>query len=329
LNILFTSIGRRVELVHAFKRAFQSLQLKGKIIATDMDSLAPALRVVDDPYIVPPLHSPDYIATVVDICKKESVDFIFPLIDPDVSVLANHRKVLEETGARALVISPEAAKITTDKCLTEKFFAGLELSVPKSWLPSQIDASQFHYPVFIKPRAGSASKNAFHAHNRKELEFFLEYIPDPIVQEYLPGPEITSDVICDPDGNLLAVVSRRRIEVRFGEVAKGVTILDARIIDACVKIARQLGAIGPITVQCMMKENHPYFTEINARFGGGLPLGIEAGVDSPKWLLARLAGIPIEIPPLGTYRTGLYMTRYDESFFITESEREHIPRRHI
>ena len=329
MNILFTSIGRRVELVRAFNRAFQSLHLKGKIVGTDMDRLAPALRVVDAAYIVPPLDSPDYISAIAGICKKEQIDFIFPLIDPGVSFLATHSKALETAGARVVVISPEAAKITTDKYATERFFLGLGLAVPKSWLPQQIDPSECSYPVFIKPRAGSASKNAFYAENRRELEFFLQYIQDPIVQECLPGPEVTSDVICDLEGNVLAVVSRRRLEVRFGEVSKGVTIFDSRIIDACVKIAQELGAIGPITVQCMMKDNIPHFTEINARFGGGLPLGIEAGVDSPKWLLARLAGIPIEIPPLGTYRTGLYMTRYDESFFITESEREEIPRRPI
>jgi carbamoyl-phosphate synthase large subunit len=89
-----------------------------------------------------------------------------------------------------------------------------------------------------------------------------------------------------------------------------------------VKIARELPAVGPITVQCIMKDGIPHFTEINARLGGGVPLGIAAGADSPKWLLARIAGINIDIPPLGSYQTGLYITRFDDSFFITEVERE-------
>jgi carbamoyl-phosphate synthase large subunit len=78
-----------------------------------------------------------------------------------------------------------------------------------------------------------------------------------------------------------------------------------------------------------MKDDIPYFTEVNARFGGGLPLGIAAGVDSPRWLLALAAGLPIEIPPVGTYKTGLYMTRFDDSFFLTEEEYAHSSSRRL
>ena len=76
----------------------------------------------------------------------------------------------------------------------------------------------------------------------------------------------------------------------------------------------------------MLKDGSPHFTEINARFGGGLPLGIAAGADSPRWLLARLAGLSVDIPPLGTYAQGLYMTRYDDSFFLTQDEHERLGR---
>jgi carbamoyl-phosphate synthase large subunit len=329
LNIAFTSIGRRVELVHAFQRAYADLQLDGRIVGLDMDPLAPALKVTESSYVVPSLQSTDYIETLLSIFQRESIDFVFPLIDPDIPFLASHKHQLETNGTRLIVLSRAAAEITGDKYRTTEFFKNLGLPVPRTWMPSQINMSQIEYPVFIKPRAGSAGKNAFAAQNQRELEFFLEYITDPIVQECLPGPEITNDVICDLENSVLAVVSRQRIEVRYGEVSKGVTIQDSRIQDACVRIARELKTVGPLTVQCMMKDEVPYFTEINARFGGGLPLGIEAGVNSPKWLLARFADIPIDIPPLGTYKTGLYMTRYDDSFFISELECEKLLRRHL
>jgi len=104
--------------------------------------------------------------------------------------------------------------------------------------------------------------------------------------------------------------------VRWGEVAKGVTIYNPFIIDSCVKIAKEINAVGPITIQCIMKNNIPHFTEINARFGGGVPLGIAAGVNSPLWLLAKAAGMDVKIPPLGTYKVRLRMTRFDDSFFL-------------
>ena len=60
--------------------------------------------------------------------------------------------------------------------------------------------------------------------------------------------------------------------------------------------------------------------EINARLGGGIPLAIAAGVDVPGLLLAHAAGRPIARPELDSYELGLYMTRSDESIFLTEDE---------
>ena len=117
------------------------------------------------------------------------------------------------------------------------------------------------------------------------------------------------------------MVSRRRIEVRSGEVAKGVTVCLPEVLDGCLRIARALPAIGPITVQCLMQGDTPRFTEINARFGGGVPLGIAAGVNAPLLLLSKCAGIPVPTPPLGLYQTGLYISRFDDSFMMTDDER--------
>jgi hypothetical protein len=116
MNVLFTSVGRRVELLKAFRTAYRSLQLEGCIIALDIDPLAPALRLADRSYIVPRLDSLDYIPTLVDICAKERADVVFPLIDPDVQVLSQHRAQIEAVGARLAVVSIEAAK-TCDAAL--------------------------------------------------------------------------------------------------------------------------------------------------------------------------------------------------------------------
>ena len=329
VHVLFTSAGRRVELMRAFRRAYESLGISGHIVAADIDPLAPALQEVDIPYIVPRLTEPEYMPSLLEICRRDQIDLIFPLIDPDIPVLAARRSEIEATGARLAVVSPEAAEMTADKWQTTRFFQSLGLPTPQSWLPGQASADDLTFPVFIKPRRGSAAQYTFKVRNADELEFFVNYVPDPIIQEYLPGPEITNDVVCDLDGEVLAVVSRQRIEVRWGEVAKGVTIYDSAITTACVKIAQALPAVGPITVQCMMKDGVAHFTEINARLGGGVPLGIAAGADYPRWLLARSAGIPADIPPLGSYRTGLYLTRYDDSFFLSEAQREQMARHHL
>ena len=41
--------------------------------------------------------------------------------------------------------------------------------------------------------------------DRQQLDFFSQYVPQPILQEYLPGPEITNDVICDAKGKVVLI----------------------------------------------------------------------------------------------------------------------------
>lgn len=322
VNVLFTSAGRRVELLRAFRRAIEQLDAPGRLVAIDVDPLAPALRLADRPYIVPRLDRPDYVPALCEILRREEISVVFPLIDPDIPKLAAHREELEATGARLAVVPAQAAAVARDKWQTVEFFARLGLDVPRSWLPGQLDPQTAQYPLFIKPRDGSASQQTFRVENARQLEFFSEYIHEPIIQEYLQGPEITNDVVCDLQGRVLSVVSRQRIRVRAGEVIVGKTLYDPALVEACTRVAAALPAIGPITVQCMMHAGRPHFTEINARMGGGLPLGIAAGVDWPRWLLARVAGLEVDVPPLGPCRQDLYLTRFDDSFFVSETERD-------
>jgi carbamoyl-phosphate synthase large subunit len=318
ISVLFTSVGRRVELLRAFRRAYADEALSGKIVATDVDPLAPALRVADKAYLVPRSDNPAYVPALLRICEKESADLVFPLIDGDIPILAENRKQFTSVGARAVVVDEKAALATGDKWRLSNLLMSLGIPAPKTWLGGKGDIEEREFPLVVKPRFGSAGKNVLVVRTEEELQFFLRYVSQPIVQEFVGGTEVTNDVVCDFDGEVLAVVSRERIEVRWGEVAKGRTILHRRIVDACVEIARSLNAIGPITVQCILREGEPLFTEINARFGGGAPLGFAAGVDSPRYLLALAAGRRPDAPPLGTYKVGLYLTRYDNSYFLEE-----------
>ena len=327
-NILFTSAGRRVELLRTFQRAYDELGLEGKIIAVDVDPLAPALQIADVVYVVPHSQSPDYIPAVLSICRREHVNLLFPLIDPDIPILARHRIVIEQTGASLAVIPSKSLDIVADKWITMQYFKKIGLPASASWLPKDQAVLAQPFPLFIKPRRGSAAQNAFKVRNRKELDFFSEYVPDPIIQEFLPGPEITADIVCDLDGKVLTIVLRQRIEVRAGEVIKCVTVHDAYIEAACRTIAETLPAIGPITVQCILKDSRPYFTEINARFGGGFPLGVMAGADSSKLLLARMAGLPLTMAS-DQYFSGCYFTRYDDTFFLSQGDHDKIARRHL
>lgn len=313
LNLLFTSVGRRVALLKLFRRAFDELELPGRIVAVDHSPHAAALQFADTAHLVPSIDEPEYHNALMEVVERNEVCVVFPLIDPDVPVLAAMRSRLAARGSHVATVAEAFLSAVGDKWEAGRQFAELGISRPRAWLPEQLDEIPQQYPLFIKPRDGSASGHCYTVRSERELRFFAEYVPRPIIQEYLPGPEITNDVICDVRGNVLDVISRERMQVRGGEVTVGRTVHDAEIADSAARIARAVGATGPITVQCIMKGSHPCFTEINARLGGGVTCGPLAGATWPRNLVASLAGLPVTPRTGPSYRPGVVFSRYHDA----------------
>ena len=84
-----------------------------------------------------------------------------------------------------------------------------------------------------------------------------------------------------------------------------------------LRICESLGAAGPLTIQAFLTCGGPVLTEINARFGGGFPLSLEAGADYPGWIMDMTAGIPVR-PRFGEYEPGVFMTRHHVERFVRQ-----------
>jgi carbamoyl-phosphate synthase large subunit len=315
VNVLLVNAGRRVELLRLFRQAYTESGLAGRILATDVDPLAPALQEADAHFLVPRDDDPGFVPALARICRSESIGLVFPLTDPAIPLLAARRADFEAVGARLAVVPVEASERTHDKWKFHQWLRSAGFPGPETWLPDDLPREP-PFPLFVKPRFGSAGRQAHRVDEAEELAFYLARVERPIVQVFVDGPEVTNDVFCGLDGEVWAVVSRRRIEVRWGEVHKGVTLIDPALLESCAGMARALRAIGPVTIQCLFQQGRPLFTEVNARFAGGMPLAVAAGVPAPLWYLRQAAGLDVAPPPLGSYRAGVYLTRYDESFFL-------------
>lgn len=319
LNILFTSVGRRVSLIRQFVKAHGDLGLGGKIFTTDLKSNAPASLVTDHFVQAPRIDSPDFIPFLLDLCKTQNIDLLFPLIDTELMPIAAHVQAFRDIGTTPVIADVEAIRISADKRSTADFFSNAGVMGPALLdahrLLADDDAS---YPVLLKPAAGSSSIGVTKIMNRDELRFFNDYIEDPMIQEFVEGEEYTLDVLVDFSGLVRCVVPRLRIETRAGEISKGITVKNRAIMDATAKLVAQLpGAVGCITVQCFLTPSGDIkFIEINPRFGGGAPLAIEAGADYPRWLMEMHLGREPEIAFDG-WQDGLTMLRYDDAIFVS------------
>ncbi len=318
LNILILSAGRRVELISCFKRAKERLKIKGTIVAADASELAPALYFADINEVVPRISDSDgYIKSITDICRNFNISLVVPTIDTELLLLSERRAEIEETGAKVLISDERVTRICRDKKNTQEFLEEKGFLVPHMLSKKELqNPGKLTYPLFIKPRDGSSSINAFQVHNEGELELYLKLIEKPIVQEYIEGTEYTVDVFTDFDSNIITIVPRIRIATRSGEIAKGVIRKDREIIEDVKKLMEALRPIGHITVQCKKTQKGIEYIEINPRFGGGAPMSIMAGADSCENLYRLLMGEKLKYNE--HYRENLTFLRFDQSIMLNE-----------
>lgn len=316
INILFTSSGRRVSLIRKFREAYTTQGFSGRIITADLQSTAPTAHFADSHYLVPRLKEDGYVPALLEICRKEAVDLIIPLIDSELLLLASNRHRFEEAGVKLLLSSYELNEICCDKAATFRFFAANGIATPKVYSDEDLALQRYTFPLMIKPVNGSSSKGVVKIENEKELRFFLDYIPEAMVQEYVSGDEYTVDVMTDWNGKVKTIVPRLRIETRAGEVSKGTTRKDMAIMQAVEGVVNALpGPVGCLTLQCFRQEDGSItFIEINPRFGGGIPLSIEAGALFPYWCLQMAGNRPLGKADY-SWTDELTMLRYDDAVF--------------
>ncbi|MBU0639879.1 MAG: ATP-grasp domain-containing protein [Planctomycetes bacterium] len=319
LTVLFTCVGRRIELVQAFRAAARRLGVKLRTVAVDSVPTAPGLFCVDTPVVVPPVSDPGYIDAVADVARRYQANVLVPTIDTDLRALADHRDAFAADGCLPLIAEPHVIHICRDKIETFRFLRQHGMDTPVTYTPEEVTAFESHtFPYFLKPRYGSASVWVHKINDQLDLDYYLQRVHEPIVQEFVDGVEHTLDAYVGLTGTVRCVVPRARREVRSGEVSKGVAVKNPEIMQAGKRVVEALGPSvrGVVTLQCIVTaERRIRFIEINPRFGGGAPLAIAAGADFPAWLLQELRGEQPKIEFDG-FRHGLSMLRYDWSVFV-------------
>lgn len=320
INILFTSSGRRVELVKHFMSVIKGLDVNGKVITVDIKDNSPAGKVADKHILVPRVNSEDYIPNLLKICKENCIDLLIPLIDTELLLLAENKDHFEAIGVKLLLSDVKVHEICNDKQLTAKFFEENNFGTPKIYdIKKQLDSPTLEGELLIKPSKGSSGFGVHKVSNKEELKFYSENLNDPILQEFIRGEEYTIDVFTDLKGKVLTAVPRLRIETRAGEVSKGKTCYNRLLIDKATEVVNALAnAIGCITVQCFLTENNDVkFIEINPRFGGGAPLSLTAGADYAKYLVETLLNREPSFD-ITRWQNNLLMLRYDAAIFLEE-----------
>ena len=291
MNILILSAGTRNKIVQYFVR---ELNGSGKVIATDMSELAPAIYEADKYYIVPKMTDQNYLDIILKICEDEQVDGVLSLIDPELSFLANNKEKFESIGTVVVGSSYELCELSLDKFQMYNWLLEHKYRCAKSYIDKELfyqdlENGVITYPVFVKPARGSASIAISKVYDKETVELLLAHDDGLMIQEFLNGQEIGADVYIDMlSGEVVSIFTKKKVKMRAGETDKAVSFKDENLFELITKFVTEAGYRGQIDIDIFEVNGKYYISEVNPRFGGGYPHAYECGVNHMKLIVNNL-----------------------------------------
>jgi len=314
MNILLLSVGTRNLIVRYFKRVVGE---EGRVVAADMQRIAPAIYEADSRYIVPRISDERYIDIVLDICRKEKIDGVLSLIDPELSLLAENEERFREIGVTIIGSSYELCERALNKMAMFRWLRenGYRCALSYDNLNdfyADLRDGKIAYPVVVKPIYGSASIDVLIVHDSEMLEMLFARHKDLMIQEYFDGFEIGADCYIDMiSGELVSIFTKKKLLMRSGETDKSISFKDEKLFELIERFCDDSGWKGQIDIDLFEKDGEYYFSEVNPRFGGGYPHAYMCGCDHMALIVNNLRSERNE-KHIGCYEDGMYMMKYGD-----------------
>ena len=307
-----------------------------RLIGADMNDDKTMLEMVDTYYPVPRGDDPKYVDIILDICKKEKVDIVMPIMSVELESLSRNKEKFREIGTIVSVSDIESLEIANDKLRLMDYMSVNGFDCPKYYRIGNADeliryAKELGYPekkVCVKATHGSGSRgfrildgrinkydrfmyekpntNLISLEEMTEILSIPEAMPEMIVMEYLPGNEYTVDLLADK-GRVMYNCCRKSLNMDNSIMLDGVIESKKEVLDLCEKVVKSLKLDGNIGFD--LKENKngkPYIMECNPRMTAGIPMFMAAGINLPYLCVKKIMGE--ELPEL-SIKEGMKMKR--------------------
>lgn len=315
INALILSAGTRNKVVQAFRAALAD---SGRVIAADLSPYAPALYDADAFHLTPRYTDDGYEQRLLEIIDREQISFVLSLIDPELEVLARLRDKLAEHGASAVVSDLDAVVRAHDKYAMYEYCVERGFNTIRSFATLddadiEIAAGTLSFPLFVKPRWGSASIQVTKVPDQAMLTDLMQREPALLIQEFAPGQEYGVDAYVDlHSGEVVSLFAKKKLKMRAGETDKAVSVRDELLLDTVERFLTGSGYRGPLDLDVFADGEGGYLiSEVNPRFGGGYPHAYACGVDFPSLIVNNLRGNtnPRQAP---AYAEGHVMMKYSD-----------------
>jgi len=316
ITILMTSVGN-----DGFPSVLSAVKENGerdvRVVGVDMLSGSAGLYLADSGHVVPPRSDAVGLCNrLMDICREEHVDLIYPLSTDDQDFFAAHCNMFQRNGIKVIVSSENALNIANNKLTLYRYASEYSIPCPAFESVSSFDgfekaAHSLGYPLkrvvlrcdrgtgsnglkIIDPHVSSYAR--FIDRDNKVVSYRevaswlkdMDEWPDMHMVKYLPNKEYSTDVLC-LSGETIAAVTRLRSTMLYGLAVKATVVRDDAISAIASDIVSKLGLSYVVNIQFREDENgKPMLMEINPRIPGSIGLTVNAGVNMP-YLAVKLA----------------------------------------
>lgn len=309
-NILLTSAGGLTGI-------FLSKHLKNtgdyKIVAIDKSEINPLLNWVDSFYAVPSIDDELYFENLINIINQEQIDILIPITSFDVEFFSKPEVKMKLSSIKYLLLDYDIHKILSNKKSCYEYLNKFDIMTPYIYEDKEL----IDFPVIMKPKEGTGSKNVILIENEFDLNYWSKKNIDYILVEYIPGKEYTADCFFDSRGRCVGVNVRERIKMNGGGAV--ISQNDYKInLEKLINKFENIGSIkGPVNFQFKKLNNGNYVVfDFNTRFAsGGLPLTVKSGFDIPNILINYLKENKISNWTPKKEFDGLFLIKYFDEYF--------------
>lgn len=307
VNILITSVGS-VNGINTLK----ALEGKGyKLVSGDAEELSAGLWMTKRKYIFPKADDPALIPAVMQVCKYEKINVIFPTHSKDILKLSEFTEGFKELGLYMCLSPTEIYLITENKLTCGKVLKEMGIDVP------EVYEKEIKYPAIIKPINCSGTKNTYKLNNEIDLEYYKD-LSDSFISEFIEGQEYVVDGVSDLEGKVIACLPRIRIEARGGLCVKAQIVKEKELEAIAKKIAECLKMVGAWNIQLIKNNIRTVVIDVNNRLpAGGTPLDLASGLNIPDIMVHLALGEKVKKPKL---KYGLKMMRYYDALIINKNK---------
>jgi carbamoyl-phosphate synthase large subunit len=325
-RVLVTGAGSTVG--QGIIKALRLSDLPVTIISSDISNVSAGLFRSDEAVILPKVESENSYDKISSIIKKQKIQAVLIGSEYDIDFFSTHKNALESEGGASVIVSPpDVIRIANDKWETTEFLRKFNYPFAEAALPSNSSeaceiATQWGFPIMIKPRTGTSSRNIHIVHDARQLEFYFDQTAGMMLQKLIcqPAQQLANEYTCSTfttnTGDILGPFTARRY-LRGGDSWTIEVAPIKEIHPLLLDITERLNCVGSLNIQLFLTDDGPVPFELNARFSGTTSIRAHFGFNEPEFALRNF--ILKEKISNPTIKQGL-ATRYVEEVFVDEIE---------